>query len=577
MWIGLALAQAHAATLSGVVRDAVTLEPVAGIPVLAVDERLAWARATSTTAGRFTLTGLPPGRYRIYALPGEGSVYVPQFWPQGWSYCAAEPVDLGAEDSASGHELLLPRGSSLRGRLIGPDGAPVAAAPLICYGLDSRVEHIARETTSDAEGRFECSGLDAESGEAYALEVAPADLPLQAWGGAYSADALLPIVVSPGEDQDLGDWSLLPGVRVEGVVRAQGLPLAGAEVTAYAEGQVVTTITDDAGRYAAALPPGEGLVWASAEGHAQTYWPGQDRPTADRIPLDDEGGREGGVDLELPAEARLIARLEPAQATDDLSGAAVVVYNDEHTVGLGASMNADGEAVVGGLWGGVVHLAVYADDEGWVDDFMRGADGAELDLEVPAGGVLEVEVSLPRGAVLDGQLTDDRGLPVYGARVQLDPVDGGARAFVDTSDHNGVWTLEGVLAGRYTLTARYSAWCPRDRGWVQVVWPGEVNPALAATITLAAGQHEEGMHLVLPYDGDQDGMGDAWEEDNGLNPAFDDSGEDPDGDGFTNLDEYLLGTDPRRQVTAPGGCGCGGDGAAALALLALGLGRRRAR
>ena len=48
----------------------------------------------------------------------------------------------------------------------------------------------------------------------------------------------------------------------------------------------------------------------------------------------------------------------------------------------------------------------------------------------------------------------------------------------------------------------------------------------------------------LANDTDGDGMNDKYEVDNSLNPATDDSAEDPDNDGSTNLEEYLAGTNP---------------------------------
>jgi len=49
-----------------------------------------------------------------------------------------------------------------------------------------------------------------------------------------------------------------------------------------------------------------------------------------------------------------------------------------------------------------------------------------------------------------------------------------------------------------------------------------------------------------PKDDDHDGMPDPWERDHGLDPADpNDHRGDPDGDGYTNLEEWLNRTDPR--------------------------------
>lgn len=64
-----------------------------------------------------------------------------------------------------------------------------------------------------------------------------------------------------------------------------------------------------------------------------------------------------------------------------------------------------------------------------------------------------------------------------------------------------------------------------------------------------AGGWPEYRSLPAPVDTDGDGLPDAWERRHGLNPANPaDGAGDPDKDGYTSLEEYLNGTDPKRFV-----------------------------
>ncbi len=63
------------------------------------------------------------------------------------------------------------------------------------------------------------------------------------------------------------------------------------------------------------------------------------------------------------------------------------------------------------------------------------------------------------------------------------------------------------------------------------------NPVTPASITI--------------NDEDGDGMASDWEAANKLNPSIDDSAADPDGDGYTNLQEYQARTDPRNSADTP--------------------------
>ncbi len=64
------------------------------------------------------------------------------------------------------------------------------------------------------------------------------------------------------------------------------------------------------------------------------------------------------------------------------------------------------------------------------------------------------------------------------------------------------------------------------------------------------GEAQEAAETVVA-DADNDGMADEWEKRYGLNPANDDSNQDKDGDGFTNLEEYEAKTDPTDKKSHP--------------------------
>ncbi|MCB9759221.1 MAG: carboxypeptidase regulatory-like domain-containing protein [Alphaproteobacteria bacterium] len=575
----LAAIPAHAGTLEGVVQDTAG-EPVAGIYVIAYDTRLNYASAVSTTAGRFSIVGLPGGIYRLRALAPADVDHPQRFWPDSWGYCDGEPIPLAEADTVDGLDFALGPGASVSGVLTDVDGGPIPGAVLTARGVDPRVANIAREALSGEDGAFTLLGLDADAGASarYTLEIEIDGWPVQFLDRVYDDDDATLVEARVGETEPLGEIELLDGISVAGTLHGYDGPVVGADVHVYASSQVISTTSDAEGRYVVdGLPPGDVLSWASEPGYGMTYYPDADRP-GERVAAPDEGTFLEDVDLELPQEARFNGRFGGGDV--DLSGVTVLLYNDNRTVGIGAQADVDGLFTVDRLHGGDYTLFVYAEAEGFLNDWIRDTDGEVRTFSLdPAEDSAVFDVSLPQGASVSGQLVDDAGAPVYGATVTVLPQNPDHDAQSTVTDRDGRFDVPGINAGVHFIEARYTAYCDTDPGYVTAHWPGEVNPDLAAPVTLAAGQALTDVVLELPRDDDHDGMSDAWEEGWGLDTTRDDSAEDPDGDGYTNLEEYLLGTDPTLAVTDTG-CerGCGGrDAALILPLLPLALVRRRRR
>jgi hypothetical protein len=81
-----------------------------------------------------------------------------------------------------------------------------------------------------------------------------------------------------------------------------------------------------------------------------------------------------------------------------------------------------------------------------------------------------------------------------------------------------------------------------------------VEQQVVVTDNTGLAQPQRFYRLITPAisvvaDTDGDGMPDEWEDANGLNKLVNDAALDPDNDGFTNLQEYLSGTNPQNSAS----------------------------
>ena len=570
---------AFAGSLSGTVVDA-DGRPVEDALVQAFDILLRAEETETDADGRWTLEGLPAGTWRVRAVPTWSDDLVTRWHPTEQGFCDSKALVLSAADSIVDVDITAPRGARIRGRLADSTGAPIAGEVVWALAADEATDALLdRPTITGLDGSFVVKGLDTPATEPglWTLYVAADGFPDQYLGGAYKSDGAATVELPTRESADVGDWSLNDGILVRGHALGPDGPIAGGTVHVYAGGQVVTVETDEEGLYeAVGLPPGDVLPWLSAEGHAMTYFPDHDRATEYAGRVEAEGGMLEVADLVAPYEARFRVRLIDPDDDGPVPGLSALLYNSDQTVGRGDLVDSEGHLTIGRLHAGDYRLYVWGEDEGYADDWVRGDDGEPrtFTLDGPGDGPL-VELSLPRAGIVSGQVRSDAGSPLPGAIVALRRSSDSALA-ATTTDREGRYVIGGLAAGEWTVQAGFDPLCPGDPGAVTVYMGPTVNPAWQDALALAGGERLTGLDFWLPLDADRDRMGDAWERSHGLDPARDDSAEDPDGDTYDNLTEYHLGTDPMTSSTPAAGCrGCGGGGAAALLLLPLALRRRR--
>jgi hypothetical protein len=546
-WLISLASPALAGSIAGAVLDDGG-DPVAGATIAAINPWFSATRTTTGIDGSYRLTGLAAGEYRVAAVPTAGDPRLVRYHPSDRSYCDGLSVRLYEDTARTGVDLTLPRGASIQGQLLDLDGLPLDGAGVTAVPVGDIPAQ--RTATTDEEGWFHIRGLDVADGgdKEWRIKAAVSGWPVQWLGQQYDeADGTIFTVGKRGTTQ-IGGHALLDGILVSGQVSDAEGPVPDATVRVYSSGQLIQSTTDSLGRYSVVgLPPGEVIPWAAAEGRGVTYLPDHDRPM--EALLVDEGELAEDGDIQMPGEARFSVQLTaPIQA--DFSEISILLYNDTHTVGRGATADAEGQVTIDQLHGGSYHLFVYAADAGLADTWIRDADGGLVVFTVDDETFMPpVEVALTRSVRIEGEVIDEEGLPVANAAVLASPPDDSELSVSDNSffthtDGTGRFTLAGLPTGSWQVRTYVDPRCPSDSGYVPIFWPQRVNPSQWESVDLSPDDNPYSIRFELPQDDDHDQMGDRWEQRHRLDTTTDDSAGDPDNDGLSNLEEYRTGRDP---------------------------------
>jgi protocatechuate 3,4-dioxygenase beta subunit len=418
----------------GTVRDAQG-QPVAKAVVGTTPEmwpfrfgRMETSSVATDAEGRFELAGLQEGRYRL-------TVRAPDFAP---GTVAEVNVEAGADAEA---DVVLYRGSTVSGRLVGPNEKPVAgrvsvheddrgSAP-IAYGDWPTAD-------ADAEGRFRVE------------RVPPGSHAVAVTAPGYASQRLSADVGTAGTPVDLGDIVLETGLTIRGRVRDHnGSAIAEAQVNAFARrpgfGNMNSARSEPDGSFVlGGLTPGTYRVTARASGYGVATRSVEAGGDGGDFVLDAAGGVTGLVVDEAgkPVDAfRVMAR--PKQ---EESG-----FRVPPTYEMVA--DAEGRFTLEDMAAATYVLQVSAPDR---------ADGVVSNVKIAPGALVDVgRIRLAGGGTVRGTVVDAGGTPVPGANIT---VRGQSQAFgagaggETVSDGAGAFEIRGVASGTIDVLGKHPSY-----------------------------------------------------------------------------------------------------------------------
>ena len=384
--LGDAAGRVEVAGELGVLRGPIPFPPSA--PVLSAT--FARSSIASDGRGRFTIAGLPAGRFAVLATD-------PRF-------VDGRSAELSLVDGGRGEaRITLTRGLSVRGRVVDERGTPIAGAELWSGGELA--------TTSDGRGAFTIERLAGKTVlEARAL-------------GRLAATR----TIDPALDHDL-EISLAPAAgRLAGVVvDERGFPVGGARITAVAGGFEKEAISGARGDFSLAGAPAGKL--AVTVRHAE------------HPPASAEGVAGEELRISLLPGGGVAGEVRDSRTGTCPAGVRITVESGELI--RSATVDARGRFRALGCSPGAATL--HASAPGYLP--------ASLPIEIPtAEAAREItlrdqRIELTLGGSIAVHVQDDRGAPARGIEVEA----GGITARTDAA---GRCRLAPIAAGRVKVAA----------------------------------------------------------------------------------------------------------------------------
>lgn len=418
------------------------------------------SRATTDESGRFVITDLSPGDYKVeVSLEGY-------FWLKGRSGPSAFTVRAGDLRNVS---YSLTRGSAISGRVLDFNGETDSGIGVAVYRAEFRngIRSLAplnapvgtrASTSTDRRGEYRLYGLEPDD---YYL-VAGGGETLTYYPGTPNASAAIPLNLAPGRDLSGVNIALvrsrLFAVTVEVPQATDSLSVAGANFRPRDPSKLqeiffssgLRAVGND--RYVTRLKPGEyELVWTLPRPPRLSG-----RVTFDIVDHDVDLGR-----LELSPNVTISGRVQFSDARVQANGVRIqMIPAASRTSAIAASLSPDGtftfsEVTEGEYWLDPVLPREYRDV--YVQSVRYGRRVPERG-DIFVGKISEglLEIVLGAGSTVSGTVRNARGEPAPYSSVLLYAASGiynPRSSKTAETDQYGNFVIPGVAPGQYRAVA----------------------------------------------------------------------------------------------------------------------------
>jgi hypothetical protein len=458
--------------LKGKVLDDATGAPVAGAEITAqawsdYGGNQAFAKTVSAEDGTYSLQGLPEGNLGQWSVRARGYLTFPG------ADAAAMMMQTRLRDGETAEkDARLKKGASVRGRVLDPQGKPVAGAMVRLKSFNPRMGmEDSPAAKSDAEGAWRIDAVPPTKGmlRVEAQGWFQKDWPAQGqeWQMLQQGTAPEPVAVEvPAEGEVVKDLVVQPTASVEGVVSDKdGKPAAGVTVSISPKGPKgggggPGAITDAEGKFKAMeVAPGDELL-ANAGGVGGT------RGVSDPFRLE-EGGSATGIRISLKAGATITGRVrrDDGGPTQGATLRLVMGKRDPNQAWNFDYQKQSAQVRPVGPDGGFRAEGLYPGGYTVVCSQDGAASTEGPYVEVAEGETKDgVEVVLGEEKKVGGKVLNPEGGPIAGASIRVRETAGRQQFYggpdqnpvVATTDAAGAFVVRGLAKGPFVVSAQAS-------------------------------------------------------------------------------------------------------------------------